>query len=246
MLSWKDKYPNEINIRNLYLDDSWKELFLNLFENKKFIIIEKFINKHKNNITIFPYPDYLWNSFNMTPMHNIKSIIISQDPYIGKHEDIPQAMGIAFSVQESIPFPSSLQNIFKNMIKFGHIDQMPESGDLSYLSNQGCLLINSSLTVFEKQAGSHMKIWEWFTDEIIKYLSDKFENIIFVLWGAFAVGKLKYIDENKHNIIISSHPSGLSCNKALKQYPSFNNNDHFGQINEYLIKNGKSPLKYKK
>ena len=153
-------------------------------------------------------------------------------------------MGLAFSVQPSIPLPSSLKNIFNNMKKFGHIKNIPTNGDLTYLAKQGCLLINSALTVFEKKANSHSKLWQWFTDYIIEYLSDNYENLIFVLWGAFAYKKNKFINTDKHKIIVSSHPSGLSYNKPMKSFPAFSDNDHFGQINEYLEKFNKPKLIY--
>lgn len=132
------------------------------------------------------------------------------------------------------------------MKKFGHIKNISSDGDLTYLAKQGCLLMNCALTVSENKPGSHCETWQWFTDYIIEYLSNNYKNLIFVLWGAFAYKKIKFIDIDKHKVIISSHPSGLSYNKPMKSFPAFSDNDHFGQINEYLIEFNKPILLYDK
>ena len=237
MNKWKN-----INIKELYIDDSWKPLFNKLMEDKRFELIEKFLSENK--INIYPYPNNLFYAFNIIPINKVNTIILGQDPYHNSYNNEPQAMGLSFSVDKDISLPSSLKNIFNNMKKFNHIKDIPLNGDLTYLAKQGCLLMNCSLSVLENKPNSHNNLWYWFTNDIIKYLSDNFENLIFVLWGLVAYKKLSYIDTTKHKIIISSHPSGLSNTRPMKAYPAFSDNDHFGQINEYLEELNKPKLIY--
>ncbi len=241
--SWNNKYKNKkINLRKLYVNDSWKHFF-----NREDIIetlknIEKFLEfclkKTDGKIKIFPYPDLLFSSFNYTPLNELKVIILGQDPYhnyeIHNNKIIPQAMGLSFSVPRGIKIPSSLKNIFKNMKKYNQTMFTPDHGDLSFLSYQGCLFLNTSLTVQCGFPNSHSKKWLYFTDKLIEYISNTKNNLVFVLWGSSSLNKLNLIDINKHKVIISSHPSGLSCNKNLKKYNSFNSTNHFKLINNNL------------
>ena len=185
---------------------------------------------------IFYAFDKIKNNNNIYP----KVVIIGQDCYHGFLRNMkPQACGLAFSVEgNGKEIPSSLLNIFKNMIKFNHINSIPD-GNLDYLAEQGVLLLNTSLTVQKHKPNSHSNIWKGFTDDIISYISDNSTSTIFVLWGNHSLMKQKLIDNKKHKLIISSHPSGLSCNKRLKDYPSFVENDHFGKINSYLKESDK-------
>ena len=163
----------------------------------------------------------------------VKVVIIGQDPYHSKY----QANGLCFSVNENIKHPPSLKNIFielKNDIN----KEYPTSGDLSKWSNQGVLLLNSILTVRENSPRSHKGIkWEWFTKEIIKKLSTKRENLVFFLWGKDAQKNESLIDNKKHLILKSGHPSPLSANKGL-----WFGNKHFSLCNSYLRKNNKRPI----
>ena len=197
-------------------------------------------------IKIYPYPNLLFNAFILTPLSNVKVVILGQDPYhcneIHHDKIIPQAMGLSFSVPKGMKIPSSLQNIYKNLLKYKHIEIKPNHGNLSFWAYQGCLMLNTSLTVQHSYPNSHSKYWLPFTDKIIKYISNKLNNIVFVLWGNPALNKLNLIDQNKHKIIISSHPSGLSYNKKLKNYDSFENTDHFGEINKYLKEKNKKQI----
>lgn len=155
-------------------------------------------------------------------------------------------MGLSFSVPNGFKLPTSLVNIFKNMIKYNVINEMPKNGNLSKWAEQGCLMLNCSLTVQQGISNSHTKHWKWFTDFIIEYISDNLENVIFVLWGKNAIEKLSLINNNKnHKFIISSHPSGLSCNHKIGIFPAFNDVDHFNQINEFLCENNKDPIDWK-
>ena len=152
-------------------------------------------------------------------------------------------MGLSFSVPKKSHIPSSLQNIYKNLIKFGHIHTNPSHGDLSYWSYQGVLLINSALTVKKGNPNSCQGMWTEFTDELIKIISSKYPGIIFMLWGKHAhlkktSGVIK--NQDSHKFITSSHPSGFSANSAFREFKSFMETDHFGIANQYLREQNKS------
>ena len=243
--SWNKKYKKEeVDILELLGKiKGWKKIF-NKIEN-----IEKILEEPneiiklciKENVSILPYPNLLFNAFKLCKFNNLKVIIIGQDPYFNIKNNIPEAMGLSFSVPCGVPIPSSLRNIYKNLKKFDHIDKIPEHGNLEKWAKQGVLLLNSALTVQQGVPNSHHEYWEDFTDEIIKNISKHKKNLIFVLWGRFAYNKSKLIDES-HKIIVSSHPSGLSCKKKFKNHPSFEEYDHFGIINEYLENNKKDKI----
>lgn len=250
MCNWESKYSDHIvDFKKIHVDESWNILFdklMNDDEMKKLEkslskIIEKILELKNEKINIYPCPDDIFNAFNLTNYNNVKVCILGQDPYIGHENNIPQAMGLSFSVPDGFKLPSSLINIYKNMMKYNVINEMPKKGNLSKWAQQGCLMLNSSLTVQQGISNSHAKYWKWFTDYIIEYISDNMENIIFVLWGKNAIDKLSLINKNNnHKFIISSHPSGLSCNKNVGAYPAFNDMDHFNTINAYLCENKKN------
>lgn len=253
--SWSQKFQNnKVSIEDLSINYSWKYFFENVNLQKK--IQEKIkdiddyfsycLEKTNGEINIFPYPDLIFNALNTTPFDKIKVVILGQDPYHGyethNNKIIPQAMGLSFSVPKEIKIPSSLTNIYNNLIKFGHMKKYPPHGNLSFWAYQGCLLLNTSLSVQEGNPNSHSTYWNFITDELIKFISDNQENIVFVLWGSPALKKLNLIDQNKHKVIISSHPSGLSFSKPLQNYKPFCDVDHFGEINKYLTEKGKSSI----
>lgn len=255
--SWKEKFPN--NIVNLTSDDfrekiyeSWMPLFDKLFGDKRFENrIEKELSnemENNDNLVMYPKPEYIFNAFGLTSFKKLKVVIIGQDPYFNHEFDnnkiSPQAMGLSFSVPHCVAIPSSLKNIYGNMIKYKHFDKFPNHGNLESWAKQGVLLLNTSLTVKTgaENKNCHQFIWKWFTDEIIKYISDNKSNIIFVLWGSPAYGKKDLIDTTKHELIVSSHPSGLSCNKPMSGHPAFVNQDHFGKINDKLKEWGKKEI----
>lgn len=238
--SKKKSWDHSIEIEKLPLDDSWSTLFNNLFEDKRFQIIK---NKIKQVIDLdpeklYPKPEYVFKTFCMVPFENIKVVIIGQDPYFNHHtykdRICPEAYGLSFSVPYGIPVPSSLENIYKNLLKFNHIDKIPDHGCLDYWAYQGCLMLNSALTVIDKEKNCHQNEWKWFTNNIISYISENKEKVVFVLWGGEAYKKIDLIDTDKHEVVISSHPSGLSAHQQFKSYSSFNDQDHFGLINSYL------------
>jgi uracil-DNA glycosylase len=169
--------------------------------------------------------------------------LLGQDPYANIKNNIPQAIGLAFSVDKTLSTPSSLQNIYKNLVKFNHIQQMPKYGDLSALQQQGVLLLNCSLTVQQFFPNSHAKYWQWFTDHVIEKLALHNNKIHFVLWGKNAIDKIKLLHDCKYTA--SSHPSGLSCNNKCGKFPAFNDCD-FAQhrfcsfiVNLFVINCGK-------
>ncbi|MDZ4839367.1 MAG: uracil-DNA glycosylase [Bacteroidota bacterium] len=210
------------------IDSSWLEVLNGDFLSPYFIgIKETLIAEISSGIKIFPPTPQIFNALNLTPFHQVKLVILGQDPYHG----FGQAHGLSFSVPDNIKPPPSLNNIFKERF----IDlQIPSTnnGNLSNWARQGVLLLNSILTVREGQASSHKNIgWEYFTDSIIKKLSDRRENLVFVLWGKFAQSKTIFIDSKKHLIIQSAHPSPLSAHNG------FFGSRPFSLANKYLIKN---------
>lgn len=233
-LSWKSRYPN--NKINLVVPmNDWNDFFTKEETKTELKKIRKTLKRTmKDKINIVPYPDDVFRAFHMTPLSSVKVVIIGQDPYFKMEKNKPQATGLSFSVPKGIKIPSSLNNIFKNLIKFGHIKEQPKHGDLESWAVQGCLMLNTSLTTRENEKCSHMKDWEKTTDDIIKYISDNKDNVVFVLWGSHALNKLKLINTEKHKTSISSHPSGLSNTKPLGKYGAFSDIDHFGFINENI------------
>jgi len=241
--SWEDTYPDSkvILMPNVQLD--WEPLFVKLVTDARFEKIEKTLSADlQKNKKIYPYPDLIFSAFNYCSLEDTKVVIIGQDPYFKSEKGFPQAMGLSFSVPMGISVPSSLDNIYKNMIKYGIIYKHPGHGNLELWAYQGCLLLNTALTVLDNEKNVHSALWKWFTDEIIKYISDSKTNVVFVLWGSNAKDKLSLINNFKHEVIISSHPSGLSVHTPLGKYPAFENNDHFGKINAYLKKTGQKEI----
>lgn len=247
---WREFFKYK-SINDIIYDPSWTLLFATIKNDKKFDkkfdkIDAVLKNKIKNNIKIYPLPKYVFSAFLITPADNVKVVFLGQDPYINNefidNKYVPQAMGLSFSVPHGTAIPPSLNNIYSNLLKFGHIKKRPISGNLWYWAEQGCLMLNAALTVEHKTPKSHSDLWEWMTDYVIKYISKYMNNIIFVMWGGDAYKKISLIDLNRHHTIISSHPSPLSVNKKFKKYPAFIDEDHFGKINLILRKNGQREI----
>jgi uracil-DNA glycosylase len=227
----------KFNLEHQYVHYTWEPMFQQLYKDKERTkIIEKQIKKEMK--FLYPSSENIFRAFQKTSFRNLKVVFIGQDPYPGvetiNNISMCQACGLAFSVQPGFKKPKSLINIFKNLKNFNHITDIPKSGCLDLWAYQGCLMLNAALTLGDN---SHLDLWKSMTDDIIKWISDNSKFCVFVLWGAFAVKKLQLIDSKKHAVIISSHPSGLSCNKKLGNYPAFNGHDHFGMINKHLKKN---------
>jgi len=241
---WSSTY-DKVDIKTLRLKKSWSKIIRNEMGKKYFDKINNVLDKdRKKGQMVFPYPSLIFNSFNTTPLYRTKVVILGQDPYHNIVNDIPEAMGLSFSVPVGIKIPSSLKNIYKNLQNFGHIEEIPKHGNLSKWAKQGCLMLNTSLTVRHNKPKSHINYWKPFTDNIIKYLSETKDNLVFVLWGRPALDKVSLIDTNRHYIVVSSHPSGLSCNKPLGTYLPFNKQDHFGIINSCLKRHKKKTINW--
>lgn len=219
---------------NVKIEESWKQILANEWNKDYFVKLTDFIRNEYATTSVFPPGKDIFAAFNATPFNDVKVVIIGQDPY----HDVNQANGLCFSVNDGIPFPPSLLNIFKEI----HDDlgtPIPQSGDLSRWAKQGVLLLNSTLTVRAHCAGSHQnKGWEEFTDEVILKLAEQKENIVFILWGSYAIKKGAFINRMKHLVLTSPHPSPLSA------YRGFFGNKHFSKTNEYLIKHGKTPIEW--
>lgn len=240
---WNERFPDyKVNLRELPIHPSWDDFIKKEYEKPYFKELEEFLSycleKTSGKINIFPYPDLVFNALNLTQLEDIKVVILGQDPYYNSEvhngQEYPQAMGLSFSVPVGIDVPSSLKNIYKNMDAHGHLIKKPTHGNLVSWAYQGCLMLNTSLTVQKGYPNSHEKYWKPFTDTLIKYISDKLNNVVFVLWGNPSLSKINLIDKNKHKVLVSSHPSGLSYDRPLKSYKSFKDSDHFTEINNYL------------
>ena len=249
--SW-DKYFSSGKIdltSNLMFNPSWFELFrsgeMRNILNKIEIDLTKEMEKNKSE-TIVPFPELLFNIMNLVDIDKIKVVILGQDPYPGNLA----AIGCSFSAPIGLAIPSSLSNIFKNLIKFKHINSMPETACLSGWILQGCFMLNASLTTFLGKSNVHKKIWLGFSRKLLSYINDKCSKCIFVAWGADAFNMLESIDREKHIVLSSSHPSGFSCSKTFKTvrdgkvtvHSSFDSIDHFGKINSHLKLNGREEI----
>jgi uracil-DNA glycosylase len=246
--SWSSKFPDfNVDLFDLHIHSSYQDFYENNIFKKNIKIVNKYLshclNVTKGEINLFPYPDLVFNALNITPLNKIKIVILGQDPYFNSRThnniEIPEAMGLSFSIPKNIKIPSSLRNIYKNLLKNGHINKIPEHGNLSFWAHQGCLLLNTILTVQQKHPNGHIKKWTTLTDSLIKFISDNTKNIVFLLWGSNAYKKYDLIDTKKHKIVVSSHPSGLSCNTKFRTFNSFNETDHFTEANKYLEKHNK-------
>ena len=206
------------------IEGRWKEVLDVEFSSDYFLKLKEFLVEEKNNHIIYPPGNQIFAAFNHTPFNKVKVVILGQDPYHGDK----QAHGLCFSVPDGISAPPSLVNIFKELNQDLGIP-IPQHGNLVKWAVQGVLLLNATLTVRANQAGSHQKQgWEIFTDRVITELSEKRENLIFLLWGAYAQKKEELIDTSKHHILKAAHPSPLSANKG------FFGCKHFSKTNQIL------------
>lgn len=219
----------EVNI-----EPSWRRQLQTEFDKPYFADLVAFVKQEYATRTVFPPARLIFNAFNQCPFTDVKVVLIGQDPY---HER-GQAQGLCFSVAEGVPFPPSLVNIFKE-IETDTGNPVPQSGDLTRWAKQGVLLLNATLTVREHEAGSHQRRgWEEFTDAVIRILSERKDNLVFILWGSYAQGKSSLIDSTRHCILKSAHPSPLSA------YRGFFGNHHFSLTNDYLRANGKGEIEW--
>ncbi len=216
------------------IEKSWQEVLQTEFDKPYFESLVGFVKQEYASRTIFPPAAQIFSAFYTCPFNDVKVVILGQDPYHGPS----QAHGLCFSVNDGIPFPPSLQNIFKEISSDLGIP-MPKSGNLTRWAEQGVLLLNATLTVRASQAGSHQgKGWEEFTDSVIKIISEKAENVVFILWGSYAIKKKALINTSKHCILTAPHPSPLSS------YRGFFGCKHFSKTNEYLQSVGKTLINW--
>lgn len=218
------------------MNNIWQQILEDkVIKNKISSILSSVNEQRKLGVAIYPSSDEVFNCFTLCPFEKTKVVIIGQDPY---HQP-NQANGLAFSVKEGIKLPPSLRNIFKEYSSDLSYET-PSNGDLSKWAKQGCLLINSTLTVEDSKPNSHFKLgWSDITDYVIKYISDNKDHVVFVLLGKFAEEKKHLINGEKHSIIITSHPSPFSARKG------FFNSKIFTKINNKLKDHNQKPIDWR-
>ena len=234
-LSLKPHIKNKMTNINPDIEQSWKAVLLDEFNKDYFIKLKQFLLDEKKHHNIYPKGKDIFNAFNYTPFDRVKVVILGQDPYHGTG----QANGLCFSVPDKVRQPPSLKNIFKELSTDLDLP-LSETGNLSVWAKQGVLLLNATLSVRVKQAGSHQKIgWEELTNRVIQEISKKKEGVVFLLWGRFAQKNIQLIDETKHHILKAPHPSPFSA------YSGFFGCKHFSKTNAILKKQGLSLIDWK-
>jgi uracil-DNA glycosylase len=213
---------------------SWKKRLSEEFDKTYFTQLIDFVKQEYQTQTVYPPGKEIFRAFDCCDFDDVKVVIIGQDPYHG----VGQANGLCFSVRDGIKMPPSLVNIFKEL----HNDiakPIPQSGDLGLWAKQGVLLLNATLTVRSSSPGSHQnKGWESFTDAAIKKISDEKENVVYLLWGAYAQKKGEFINRQKNLVLMSAHPSPFSADRG------FFGCKHFSKANEYLKSKGMTEISW--
>ena len=214
------------------IDESWRQVLQPEFDKPYFELLTNFVRRAYQTTQCFPPAGQIFRAFDLCPFDKVRVVIIGQDPY----HDVNQAHGLCFSVQDGVPVPPSLVNIYKELNRdLGK--PVPSSGNLTHWAEQGVLLLNATLTVEAHKAGSHQgKGWEELTDAAIQALKNHRSNIVFMLWGSYAQRKGQYIDRRKHLVLTAVHPSPLSA------YRGFIGCGHFSQANNYLLQHGQAPI----
>ena len=214
------------------IENSWKSQLKSEFEKDYFLKLTEYVRNEYGRFNVYPKGSLIFNAFDQCPFDKVRVVILGQDPY---HEP-GQAHGLCFSVPEGISLPPSLQNIFKE-IKADMGYEPINDGNLERWARQGVLLLNATLTVRAHIAGSHQnKGWETFTDSVVHKLAEEKSGLVFLLWGSYAQNKGSFIDENKHLVLRSVHPSPLSAHRG------FFGNHHFSKANEWLTAKGLAPI----
>ena len=217
------------------IESSWKEILKEEFGKDYFKTLTEFVRGEYQHAIIYPPPKNIFRAFEFTPFDKIEVVILGQDPYHGAK----QANGLCFAVSEGVSLPPSLQNIFKEIESDLGQSLKHKTGDLERWAKQGVLLLNATLTVRARTAGSHQgKGWEQFTDAVIRELSDRRENLVFILWGNYAKAKGAHINRARHFVIESAHPSPFSAHSG------FFGSKPFSKTNEYLEEKGKKPINW--
>jgi uracil-DNA glycosylase len=217
---------------NVRIEPSWQKVLEPEFSKQYFTDLTNFVKQEYLSSTVYPPPKFIFRAFELTPFDKVKVVILGQDPYHGDK----QANGLAFSVNEGMSIPPSLQNMYKEITR--DLNKLPvQSGNLEHWAKQGVLLMNATLTVKAHLAGSHQnKGWELFTDAVVKILSEQKTGLVFMLWGNYAQKKGSIIDDQKHLVLKTTHPSPLSA------HAGFLGSSHFSQCNTYLMLNGQQPI----
>lgn len=217
------------------IETHWKKILKNEFSQAYFHNLVSFVKDEYQQYTCYPKGSDIFKAFDLTPFPEVKVVIIGQDPYHGPN----QAHGLCFSVQDAVPKPPSLENIFK-AIEQDLGKPVPTSGNLTSWAKQGVLLLNATLTVRAHEAGSHQgQGWETFTNAVIANLSEEREHLVFLLWGGFAKRKSTLIDKQKHLVLTSGHPSPLSANRGY-----WFGHKHFSETNAYLKAHGRKMIEW--
>ena len=230
----KSEAEKQAILARVQMPEDWKLALIDELTSQNMDNLREFLKQeYGSGKSIYPKASQMFNAFNLTPLSNVKVVILAQDPYHGPG----QAMGLSFSVPKMIPIPPSLRNIVKEMADdIGTVP--PKHGDLTHWAQQGVLLLNASLTVEEGMAGSHQgKGWEQFTDAVIDVVNKQTSNTVFILWGSKAKLKGKFIDTEKHLILSAVHPSPLAANRG-----GFFGSKPFSKANEYLVQHGKQAI----
>lgn len=221
---------------NVKIEEGWRNALSSEWEKPYFAELAARVRSEYGRTTVYPAARNIFAAFDACPFDKVKVVILGQDPYHGPG----QAHGLSFSVQDGVALPPSLQNIFKEIADdFGVAIEANRSGNLSYLAEQGVLLLNATLTVEAHRPASHQGFgWQTLTDAAIKALSERRDGIVFLLWGSFAIRKSELIDSNRHLILTAPHPSPLSA------YRGFFGCRHFSKANDYLAAHGQTPIKW--
>lgn len=215
--------------------NSWEELFLEIKKKDYAKQINKVLDEEYKNYTVYPPRNLMFSAFRLTPLKNVKVVIIGQDPYHEEH----QAMGLSFSVPAGVQLPPSLINIYKEIENNYHV-KMKSNGDLTYLAKQGVLLLNTILTVRKSAPLSHQNIgYDLFIQDVLKALNETNQPIVFMLWGSYARSLKRYLNNPNHLILEATHPSPLSANRG-----GFFNQNHFIKANEFLKSKGLSEINW--
>ncbi|MDE5704888.1 uracil-DNA glycosylase [Muribaculum sp.] len=220
------------------IESSWREELSGEWDKPYFVALTDFVRHEYRNgaAPVFPPAGKIFAAFDSCPFPDVKVVILGQDPYHGPG----QANGLCFSVNEGVPLPPSLVNIFKEVKDDLALDVVPSDGDLSRWARQGVLLLNSTLTVEAHRAASHQgRGWETFTDAVVHRLNDDRDGLVFILWGSYAIKKGAFIDRSRHMVIESAHPSPLSA------YRGFFGSRPFSRANDYLAAQGKTPVDWR-
>ena len=220
---------------NVKIEKSWKQALRSEFDESYFAALAAFLHQEKaEGKVVYPPGPEIFKAFELTPVQDVKVVILGQDPYHGAG----QAMGLSFSVPDGVPAPPSLKNIFKEIESDLGVT-MSGSPNLEKWARQGVLLLNSILTVRSGAAASHSGIgWQRFTDAVIKYISDNLDGVVFLLWGNYARGKKELIDTSRHTVLEAAHPSPLARG-------AFFGCRHFSKTNEILVSEGKTPIDWR-